>query len=422
MAAETPTEILPAEKKSKGISPLLIIFLTILIDMIGFGIVIPVMPLYGESLHASPIELGLLLSSFSAMQLLFSPIIGKWSDQVGRKPVLLICLVGTTLGFMILGFAHTLWMLFLGRMIDGISGGNISTAQAYIADITKPENRSRSMGIIGAAFGLGFMIGPAIGGLLGHYSLEAPFWFATGLSALNALAVFFFLPESLTPERKEAMLLVEKPSILDSLSQLKNTVLLPVMVCTLLSTIAFSGVTALFTLFTEHRFDWHAQENGWLFAYIGFLGVLVQGGLLGRLIKKCGEKGLIFAGITLLMISMFLFPLNFENAMALLWIASTGLSVGNSFLTPLLTGWASRSTDPQYQGIVLGIFQSIASLGRLIGPFLAGFLIAYETENTVLPYGTLMFGVSGLVMVLTLLVALGIKAASSPIVLKAKST
>lgn len=401
--------------KRPALSPLLIIFLTVFIDMVGFGIVIPILPLYSETLHATPFELGMVLASFSLMQLIFTPILGRLSDRVGRKPVLTVCLFGTALGFLILGFAHTLWLLLLGRIIDGITGGNISTAQAYIADVTPPEKRSKSMGLIGAAFGLGFMFGPAIGGLLGQFSLEAPFFFAAGISALNAFALTFFLPESLPAEKRVSA--KEHTSMMETLSRIKDTPLFPLMLCTLTSMISFSGVTALFTLFTEHRFGWHAEENGWLFAYIGLLGVIVQGGLIGRLVPRVGERSLILVGLSLLIVSIFLFPIDLGDSTLLVWIGCTGLSIGNGFLAPVLSGWTSRSTDPRSQGVVMGVMQGTSSLGRLLGPFLGGLFLQLETQHPGIPYGTSLFVFGGVMMIVAFLVALNLRSVSSPVVL-----
>ncbi|HET8676424.1 MAG TPA: MFS transporter, partial [Blastocatellia bacterium] len=201
--------------RAKGRSPLAIIFVTVFIDLVGFGIVIPVLPLYAAEEGASEMVIGILLGIFSGMQFIFAPILGKLSDRVGRRPVLLLSLIGTAIGFLIMGLAPSLpsvsifglspvlcW-LFLGRIIDGVSGGNISTAMAYIADVTPPDTRSKGMGLIGAAFGLGFIFGPAIGGLLSHISLSAPFYFAAALATANAVALYFLLPESLSAENRD---------------------------------------------------------------------------------------------------------------------------------------------------------------------------------------------------------------------------
>src|SRR5919112_250843 len=183
-------------------SPLLVIFVTVFIDLIGFGIVIPVLPFYveGTQFHASPRAVGLLFASYSVMQLVFTPILGRMSDRHGRRPVLFFSLLGTSAGFFILGSATTLWMLFAGRIIDGITGGNISTAQAYIADVTTEENRAKGMGLIGAAFGLGFIFGPALGGILSGWGIQVPFIFAAVLCFANAVLLYFTLPETVTPD------------------------------------------------------------------------------------------------------------------------------------------------------------------------------------------------------------------------------
>src|ERR671929_466699 len=183
-------------------SPLLVIFVTVFIDLVGFGIVIPVLPYYveGTRFNASPRMVGLLFASYSVMQLIFAPVLGRLSDKYGRRPVLFFSLLGTSAGFLIMGFATTLWMLFLGRIIDGITGGNISTAQAYIADVTTKEERAKGMGLIGAAFGLGFTFGPAIGGVLSKWGISVPFLFAGGLAFANAVLLYFTLPETVTPD------------------------------------------------------------------------------------------------------------------------------------------------------------------------------------------------------------------------------
>src|SRR4030095_15943250 len=183
-------------------SPLVVIFTTVFIDLLGFGIVIPVLPFYAEGtgFNASPRTVGFLFASYSVMQLIFSPVLGRLSDKHGRRPILLLSIIGTGIGFLILGFATTLWMLFLGRILDGISGGNISTAQAYIADVTTREQRAKGMGMLGAAFGLGFIFGPAIGGILSRWGIQVPFLFAAGLCFANAILLYFTLPETVTPD------------------------------------------------------------------------------------------------------------------------------------------------------------------------------------------------------------------------------
>lgn len=394
---------MPEAASKRGFPPILIIFLTILIDMIGFGIVIPVLPYYSSQLGASPWEIGLLFGSFSLMQLLSAPLLGKWSDRIGRRPVLLLSILGTAISFVVLGLANSLWMLFLGRMLDGMSGGNISTAQAYIADVTPLDKRSSAMGIIGAAFGLGFVVGPAIGGLLGHYSIQLPFFVAGGLAFINALAILLFLPESYTEEQRKAHP-AARGSLWQTLRSAKDTPLGMIMWCTLLCTVAFSLVTALFTLFTQNRLQWNARDNGILFAYIGILGVLIQGGMLRRMVPKTGEKPLIIVGSILLCLSIAMLPLS--GTLALVVLASTGLAIGNSLVTPMLSGLASKSTDAQSQGAVLGLMQSIASLGRMLGPAVGGFLMTYDAQHPNLPFGISPFWFSAILMVFAVFASL----------------
>lgn len=388
--------------KKKGFPPILIIFLTVLIDMIGFGIVIPILPFYSMQFHASPWQIGLLFGSFSLMQLFSAPMLGRWSDRIGRRPILLMSILGTAISFLILGLANSLWMLFLGRIIDGLSGGNISTAQAYIADVTPLDKRSTAMGLIGAAFGLGFVFGPAIGGLLGHYSIQLPFFVASGLALFNTVAIFFCLPESLTEERRKL-----HPAGGIPLSQAwkaaQESGLGSVMLCSFLSTVGFSLVTALFTLFTANRLHWTVRDNGILFAYIGILGVLIQGGMIRRLVPRTGERPLVILGCISLALSMALLPIS--NSVGLVVVASSLLAIGNGFVTPLLSGLASKSTEPKSQGAVMGLMQSTSSLGRMIGPAVGGFLLNYDLQHAELPYGLTPFWFSAVLMLLALLVS-----------------
>jgi multidrug resistance protein len=389
---------------SKNRLPILMIFFTVLIDMIGFGIVIPVLPLYALKFQATPVQIGMLFGSFSLMQLIFAPLLGRLSDRFGRRPVLLVSILGTALGFLTLGMAGALWMLFLGRLIDGMSGGNISTAQAYIADVTPIEKRSGAMGLIGAAFGLGFVIGPAIGGWLGHSSLHLPFLVAAGLALLNSIGLFFFLPESLPPEKRASH---QSPSLSmgEALALIQRLSLMPLLSCLLFGTMAFALVTALFTLFSTQRLHWNTWENGNLFAYMGLLGVIVQGGLLRRLSPKVGEKPLIIFGSILLCLSMALLPLPIGGFWTVI-LAVTGLAIGNSLVTPLVSSLASKSADAQSQGVVLGITQSVASLARLLGPSLGGYLLAMDAAHPNIPYAITPFGAAAILMALGVVAAL----------------
>src|SRR5436190_12652551 len=223
-------------------SPLIVIFTTVFIDLVGFGIVIPVLPFYAEStsFNATPRTIGLLFASYSIMQLIFSPVLGRLSDKYGRRPVLLLSIIGTGIGFLVLGFAKTIFLLFVGRILDGITGGNISTAQAYIADITTKENRAKGMGLIGAAFGLGFIFGPAIGGILSKWGIHVPFFFAAGLCFANALLLYFTLPETVTKDHPARQSAAAGRGWRQLLESLRNPRLGFVLTIYFLSIVAFS--------------------------------------------------------------------------------------------------------------------------------------------------------------------------------------
>ncbi len=360
-------------------SPLVVIFTTVFIDLVGFGIVIPVLPFYAEGtrFNATPRIVGLLIASYSVMQLIFSPILGRLSDKYGRRPVLLISIIGTGIGFLFLGFANTLWMLFVGRILDGITGGNISTAQAYIADITTKENRAKGMGLIGAAFGLGFVFGPAIGGVLSRWGVEVPFLFAAGLCFANALLLYFTLPETVTADHPARVSAARGRGWAQLIESLKNPRLGFVFIIYFLFIVAFSIMTTTFSLFTMFRFGYDAQHTGYLFTYVGVLAVIVQGGLIGRLVKRFGELPLVIAGAFLFAGSLFAVPFVGPQAGGLVALLVGGglFSIGNSLSAPSLTGLASKSVGPADQGGVLGVTQSVASLARAVGPILTAVMI-----------------------------------------------
>lgn len=359
-------------------SPLLVIFITVFIDLVGFGIVIPVLPFYAEGTKfgATPREVGLLFASYSVMQLIFAPVLGRLSDKHGRRPILLISLLGTSLGFLILGFATTLWMLFLGRIIDGISGGNISTAQAYIADVTTKENRAKGMGLIGAAFGLGFVFGPAIGGVLSRWGINVPFLFAGSLAFANAILLYFTLPETVTPDHPARASAATGRRWGQLLISLRHPRLGFVLIIYFLSIVAFSILTATFSLFMMFRLGYDAFHNGWVFAFVGIISAIIQGGLIGKLVKRFGEPSLVIIGCLLFTLSLMATPF-IGPAIGLAGILLTAAvsSIGNALNAPSLSSLASKSAGAGEQGGVMGAMQSIASLARAVGPSLAAFLI-----------------------------------------------
>jgi len=360
-------------------SPLIVIFTTVFIDLVGFGIVIPVLPFYAEgtTFNATPRTVGLLFASYSIMQLIFSPVLGGLSDRFGRRPVLFISIIGTGIGFLILGLANTLALLFIGRILDGITGGNISTAQAYIADITTKENRAKGMGLIGAAFGLGFIFGPAIGGILSRWGIHVPFFFAAGLCFANALLLYFTLPETVTPDHPARVYATRGRGISQLIRSLKQPRLAFVLVIYFMFVVAFSIMTTSFSLYVMFRFGYDAQHTGYIFAYVGLISVIVQGGLIGRLVKRFGELPLVVFGALCFSLSLFAVPYVGPAAggLAGLLIGGGVFALGNSLATPALTSLASKSVGESEQGTVLGVTQSVASLARAVGPSLAAVLI-----------------------------------------------
>jgi MFS transporter, DHA1 family, tetracycline resistance protein len=363
-------------------SPVVVIFTTVFIDLVGFGIVIPVLPFYaqGTAFNATPRTVGILFASYSVMQLIFSPILGNLSDKYGRRPVLLVSIIGTGIGFLILGLAKTITMLFIGRILDGITGGNISTAQAYMADITTEENRAKAMGMIGAAFGLGFIFGPAIGGILSRWGIHVPFFFAAALCFANATLMYFRLPETLNTkspgQRRQGRLTEAK-------SAMKEPKLVFLLVIYFLFILAFSIMTSSFSFYTMFRFGYDAQETGYLFAYVGLIAVIIQGGLMDRLVKRFGEVPLVIIGALCFAISLFAVPFvgPAVGGLGALLVGGGVFSMGNSLATPALTSLASKSVGPEQQGIVLGVTQSTASLARAVGPSLAAVLISSAIEH-----------------------------------------
>jgi len=351
------------------------IFLTVFIDILGFGIVIPVLPLYAEHFGATAIQIGVLVGVFSLMQFLFAPFWGKLSDRVGRKPVLLIGMVGTVVGYMTMGLAGSVAILMLARLIAGVAGANIGVAQAYLADISSPENRAKAMGLLGAAFGLGFVFGPALGGWASerfHYS--TPMFIAAGLAAINMVFVFFFLPESRTGQP-----VTGRNRIFPELFQHVKKSQFVWSVAAYFAVIAgFSMMTTLFALYLLKRFELGVQATGFLFAGIGVLGVVIQGGFIGRLTKKFGEARLALLGTFFM--AGGLFGLGWVHSLVPMFVAAAAVGIGNSLLMPTLSALASRSAEADWQGRALGVMQSSGSLARFLGPLTAGVLLSAQGD------------------------------------------
>ena len=386
-------------------SPLFVIFLTVFIDMVGFGIVIPVLPLYAEHFHATPIEIGWLTGIYSGMQIIFMPILGRLSDRFGRRPILIVSLAGTALGFLIMGWATSLPLLFAARIIDGATGGNIATAQAYIADISTPENRSRSMGLIGAAFGLGFTFGPMIGGIMSRISYGAPFYFAAALAAVNVVLLYFILPESLSPEYRSQP---HARTRLAEVLQHGHARMFGTIVATYFFTITgFAIMTTLFALFTERHFGFDARKTGYLFGFIGIISVILQGGLIGRLIKFFGETTLARTGLFLLAAGLALLPL--APTVPMLLAVCAALAVANGLVNPTLNGLASQMIDRSWQGRALGLMQSAGSAGRLFGPLLGGWLLMFDLDQPLTHYARTPFFAGAAILLVAFALAFSVR-------------
>jgi DHA1 family tetracycline resistance protein-like MFS transporter len=356
--------------------PLIIILVTVFIDLIGFGMVIPILPFYANEFAATPRDIGFLTAIYSWMQFFFSPILGRLSDRYGRRPVLLISILGSAIGYYMIGAAETLFLVFAGRIVSGITGGNISTAQAYIADVTTRENRTKGMGLFGAMFGLGFVLGPALAGILSKYGVHVPFYFAAGLSLANAIALFFILPETVKPGGV-VHVGVRRNRFAELVASLREKVFGTLNVLYFLLVTAFSIMTYAFILFTAYRYGYNAEQNGYLFAFVGIIAIIGQGFLFHTLVKRIGETRLTVIGCLLMAASLAVFPFLGPSVggLAALLATCAVLSIGNAFASPSLTSLASKISPEDRQGVSLGIMQSGASLARAIGPTVGGFLL-----------------------------------------------
>jgi DHA1 family tetracycline resistance protein-like MFS transporter len=341
--------------------PLLVIFLTVFVNLVGFGIIIPLLPFYAGTFGASPIAIGLLFASFSVSQLMASPILGELSDRYGRRPVLIFSLLGTVVSFVMLALAHGLAMLFAARIVDGLSGGNITTARAYIADISTEENRAKSYGVLGAAFGLGFIVGPALGALFAEISYTAPIWAAAVITIVASVLAWVWLPETRHTAHAGG------PMPWRALGELRGRPHLRLLLSVdFIYWCAFAVYQTTFALFGARRFGFDATHIGYLLSGFGFLGVVVQGGLVGPIVMRLGAKptlviGLLFAALgwggSALTTSLPIF-------LAMLVPGAIGIGLCNATLSTLISTAAGRHE----QGRVQGAAGALESLGRTIGP------------------------------------------------------
>ena len=373
-------------------SPLASILSIVFIDLIGFGMIIPILPLYAQRFQATEWQIGILLASYSFMQFLASPVLGWFSDRYGRKPVLLCSLIGSATGYILMADATSLAMLFLARILAGVAGASVGTASAYIADITPPENRSKRMGLIGAAFGIGFVLGPAIGGLLSQWSVVAPFWFAAILSMSNAVLMWIVLPE---PDRHAAR--QQGPGNLKQTFEKAGSWRLGIVTITYFIAIAgFAIVTVIYPQVSHRRFELNQSQISFIFVMVGLIGAAIQGGGIGRLVKRFGDVNLAIAGFAIMAISMMMMPL--AGSVPLFLLFTSGLAVGNSLSQPTVNAIASKGASAALQGRVLGVLQSAGSLGRVFGPVLAGFLLSGDHARPNAQYGNTPFLAGGIII------------------------
>ena len=351
---------------------LLLVFGFVFVDLLGYSLILPLLPYYAGTFGATLTLVGLLGTSNALAQLVAAPFIGRLSDRYGRRPVLILCISGTVLGFLLLGFARSLPMLFLSRIVDGLLGGNTSLARAYITDVTDEKNRSRGLGIIGAAFGLGFIIGPAMGGFLSRFGYSTPAFVAAGLSLLNLISVAIWLPESLTAERRNAVRQRSKASFsLRAVREaLQRPCVGPILQVLLFYGLAFTLFQSNFALFTKVRLGLDVQSTAFILTYVGVLSVLVQGVAIGKLTDRFSERQLILASTIILALSLSAWALVPGVVSLLIVLAPIALAAG--VLNVVLTSQLTKSVYPDEVGGTLGLSSSLQTVAQIVTPGLGG--------------------------------------------------
>lgn len=377
-------------RHSQRKSSLFVIFTTVLVDLIGFGMVIPLIALYGRHYGAGSLELPILGGIYSMMQFLFAPFWGSLSDRVGRRPILLLSLAGSTISYVIFGLAPNYWWLLIARAFGGIFAANISTAQAYIADITPPERRAQGMGLIGAAFGIGFTLGPPLGGLASaKLGLAAPGLIAAAICGLNFLVAVFRLPESFPKEMRVKALQISRGNRVSRISEIFRSFSRPVLGYLLVTfffvTFAFSTMEQTFSILLQNKFDFETGDAGYKTGLVlmssGLLGAFIQGGLIRKLVPRFGEQNLLIAGLLFNSLTMLVFP--YCPTYFLYFLLSLPMALGFSLVNPSLSSLISKSVGAQEQGSTLGLSQGLGSLARATGPFCGLLTFAIAPE---LPY------------------------------------
>ncbi len=351
------------------------IFLIVFIDLLGFSLILPLLPFYAETFGASPILVGLLTAVYAAAQLIGAPLLGRLSDRYGRRPILMISIAGNMLGFVLLAIAQSLEMLFLARALAGLTGGNISVAQAYISDVSEPKDRGKALGLIGAAFGLGFIIGPAIGGILGTFGFWVPATAAAVLSGINFLLVFFWLPESLTVERRLALANTTRPpfTVKAMLQTLKRPFVGPLLHTRFFFGLAFSMFQSIFALYAQYRLNLNGQQTGYVLAYVGVLSAATQILVIGKLNARFTDTQIILAATIIMAVGLGAWAFA-PNVIALL-IVLIPIAVGGGVLNTTINSAMSKAVAPIEIGGILGLAASLESLTRVISPSLGGLML-----------------------------------------------
>ena len=359
-----------------------IIWTTVALDLVGFGIVVPILGRYAERFGANGLQVGLMFASFSVAQMVFAPILGRISDKVGRKPVIVFSLIGTAVGSFVTGAAGALWVLFLGRILDGASGASVAVAQGAVADIAPPEQRARLMGMLGAAFGVGFVVGPALGGLAALGGPHVPFYLAGSIAAVNAVAAMIRLPET----KPDTSHITEKSQRGTALSPaLKRFALVG-----FLSMLGFAGFEATFSIWGEKQFGFTEGSASIVFVFVGVTLVAVQGGLIGPLTQRLGSRKLLRIGLSLVAVGLLL--LGVTTTWPMLFVALFLLSLGQGMSGPSGSALVAELAPVERRGEAIGYQQSTAAFGRVAGPVMAGALFDHVGINS-------QFLVSGILIV-----------------------
>lgn len=400
--------------------PLCLMALTIFIDFAGFGIILPLLPFWAERLGAGSVGVGLLLTLYALAQFVFTPVLGSLSDRYGRRPIIMASLLIEALSLALSALAGSLPILLVARFIGGLGASNIGSAQAVVADVTPVEGRARGMGLIGAAIGLGFVVGPALGGLLASFGPTVPFWAAMIVALANALLVLRFLPETRhmrsasysvgstassqltqsahSAERKIAVSFTNQGMgviFVGWRQVLRHPAVARLVVINLLFTLAFTAMEAVFPLFTQHSFGWSALQNGYIFTYAGIAMVIMRGSLAGRLVKRWGERNLMIAGLVMLAAGLAL--LAWSTNLALMLIALGIVSTGDGVVTPMVSTLLSFASPSGAQGETLGLAQGVAGLGRAIGPLAAGSIFALAGPAAPFFFGSVLVVLAALI-------------------------